>query len=149
VKQIGMFTLLLTASIAGAADFVPPEPVPPDVQLAAFRDLVEAKGEFVQCLVTNELDPPPEVLAQFRSSAVPVVRGSECATSHTTGAYRRSDRHPAEFIKLRDVHVFSDTQATIEYVRVRHGLCADNGQMSLRRQGPVWIVYARALGPIC
>jgi len=65
-----------------------------------------------------------------------------------TGAYRRSDRHPAIFVKLRDVHVFGNAQATIEYVRVHHGLWADSGQMSLHRRGPVWIVYARTPGPI-
>lgn len=148
MRRAGIFALLLTAPFAGAAGFVPPELVPPDIQLAAFRDLVEAKGEFVECLVTNELDPPPDVMAQFRSSAVPVVRASECATSHA-GAYRRSDRHPAEFIKLSGVQVIGNAQAVLEYVRVRYGLCADNGQLSLRRRGPVWIVYARAPGPIC
>ena len=147
MRQAGMFALVLTASIAGAADFVPSEPVPPDIQLGAFRDLVEAKGEFVRCLTTNGLDPPPEVMAQFRSNVTPVVRGSECATTHH-GAFRRSDRSPAELVELSGAHVFGDA-ATLEYVRVRYGMCADNGQLSLRRQGPVWIVYAHTLGPIC
>jgi len=143
-----MFALVLSVSIAGAADFVPPEPVPADIQLAAFRDLLETKAEFVRCLMTNGFDPPPEVMAQFRSNLIPVVRGSECATTHH-GAFRRSDRSPAELLELSAVHVFGDAQATLEYVRVRYGMCADNGELSLRRQGPVWIVYARAPGPIC
>jgi len=138
---------LLAAVSARAGEYVLTEPIPPDVQLAAFHDLIAEKSDAVLCLQANDGDPPPEVMTRLQGRDDRVVRASECARSHT-GAYRRSDHRVAEFLFLRNVHLYGDGIAELEYIRFRHSLWASSGELSLRRKGPVWIVYARKLGPI-
>ena len=138
---------LLAAASARAAEYVPTEPIPPDVQLGAFHDLIAQKSDFVLCLQVNDGDPPPEVMTRLQGPDDIVVRASECARAHT-GAYRRGDHGAAEFLILRNVHVYGGGIAELEYVRFRHALWSSSGELSLRRKGPVWVVYARKLGPI-
>ena len=123
------------------------EPIPPDVQLAAFRELLTDKSEFVQCLQANDGDPPPEVMARLQHTDNVVVRASQCAAP-SNGAYRRSDHRAAEFLRLRNVHVFADESATLDCERYHGQMQSSSVQLSLRRRGPVWVVHARTPAPI-
>jgi hypothetical protein len=138
--------IAVSVMLGGSSGHAPPNPIPEDVQIAAFKSEVPShKKDFVLCLRVNESNPPPAVLSAVASDERTIVAGSECeeVMDVNKGSFHRASGRPAMFLSLSGFREVSASHAELGLVSYHHGLWAEGVKLFLERTASGWVVSKR------